>query len=255
MKNPGLAVCRRRKPSQLVTTGGKNRGHYEETRIQQRESRDLKRYVTEVNDRVSLSTTEPRPTQSFKFQWRLGPRTICITKAEGQARSAIWVDSQKGDGPFCGPSIDPQEVHHECETQVMEPQSEPKVDKLEDGEIATCVDLGEQADAENGGDIVKGVSPKEASTPIFHAPKGEAMDDPSYATQVVEEPRSTTDLALVRVDLVEEIQYMAQTFEPGSFTQEEAGSWLSVLESQDQIEVVHGETEPFPPMICDCTTP
>ena len=178
-------------------------------------------------------------------------RTIRITKAEGQARSAIWVDSQKGDGPFCGPSIDPQEVHRECETHVMELQSEPEVDELEDGEIATCVDLGEQADAENGGDIVKGVSPEEASTPISHAPKGEAMDDPSYAPQVVEEPRATMDLALVQVDLAEEIQDTAQTSEPGSFTQEEAGSWLSVLESQDQIEVVHGETEPFSPMICE----
>ena len=202
--------------------------------IKQRESRDLG-WVTEVKNRVTISTTEPRPTRSFKFQWRLGPRSIRITKVEGQARSAKWVDSQNGDGPLCGPHIDPPEVHREC----TEPHFEPEVDEVEDGEIVTGVDFGDQADVEIGGDIVKGVSP------------GEATEDPIYAPPVVEEPRDIMDLALIRVDLAEEIQVTAQISEPGCFTQEEAGSWLPVLESQDQIEVVHGETEPLSPMICD----
>jgi hypothetical protein len=225
-------------------------------KIQQCGSRDLGDMIG-VNDRVTLSTTEPRPTRVFKFQWQLGPKTLRITKMVDQARSAAWVDSHKGFGPSTevGPSTNPKEGNRDCErpglAHYLDPRSEPTLDELEEGEVISNVDLGEHSGEVSGVDFVPGISPVEVSAPISQAPMGDAIEDLGYVTVTVEEPKTAMDLALVRVDLAEEFRGTAQELVAGNLNHEESESWIPLLEGHSQFEMVQCEVEPLSPMVCE----
>ncbi len=77
-------------------------------KIQPWDSWDLSN-SNEVNTQVTMSTTEPRLTRFFNFEWKLGCNTIRISKVEGQAHTVSWVESHKQDGPFKihGPEVGP----------------------------------------------------------------------------------------------------------------------------------------------------
>uniref|UniRef100_A0A2N9IL89 Reverse transcriptase zinc-binding domain-containing protein n=1 Tax=Fagus sylvatica TaxID=28930 RepID=A0A2N9IL89_FAGSY len=219
-------------------------------KIQQRRSRDLGDIIG-VNDRVTLSTTEPRPTHFFKFQWHLGPKTLRITKMVDQARSAAWVDSRKGFGPSseASPSINPKEGNRDCErpslAHDLDPRSEPALDELEEGEVLSNVDLGEHSGEVSGVDFM------EVSAPISQAPMGDAIEDLGYVTVTVEEPKTVMDLALVRLDLAEEFRGTAQELEARNLNHEESESWIPLLEGHSQFEMVQCEVEPLSPMVCE----
>jgi hypothetical protein len=159
-----------------------------------------------------------------------------------------------------GPSSNPKEGDRECEgpnlARDIESKSESDLDNLEDGEIALSIDLGEHTGEEISVDLVTGVSPVEASVPIFRSSIGDAIVEPDYAAMVVEEPSFVTDLALVRVDLAKDFPSTAHAFESGSSmllcsNQEDPDSRLSVLERHSQTEVVQCQAEPLSPLVCE----
>uniref|UniRef100_A0A2N9F7C8 Reverse transcriptase domain-containing protein n=1 Tax=Fagus sylvatica TaxID=28930 RepID=A0A2N9F7C8_FAGSY len=157
-------------------------------KIQTRDSRDFSN-PKEVNNRVILSTSEPRPTRLFKFEWKVGCNTIRISKVEGQARNVAWVESPKRDGPFkiSGPEVGPSGG---CESDLIlaretEPLAKPNLEDLEDGEID-----GEEIGV--GHDT--GVPSVEVPIPI--TPMVDAFEEPGCAEVVMPEPSFVTDLDL-----------------------------------------------------------
>ncbi|GMY33354.1 hypothetical protein FCV25MIE_28596 [Fagus crenata] len=175
-------------------------------------------------------------------------------RKEGDRRVCSAIEDLKLE---IGPSSNPKEGDHECEgpnlAHDIKSKSESDLDDLEDGEIALSVDLGEHTGEEISVDLVTGVSPVEASVPIFHSSIGDTIVEPDYAAMVVEEPSFVTDLALVRVDLAKDFPGTAHAFVSGSSmllcsNQEDPDSRLSVLVCHSQTEVVHARRNPFLPL-------
>uniref|UniRef100_A0A2N9HPF7 Endonuclease/exonuclease/phosphatase domain-containing protein n=1 Tax=Fagus sylvatica TaxID=28930 RepID=A0A2N9HPF7_FAGSY len=211
-------------------------------KIQTRDSRDFSN-PKEVNNRVILSNSEPRPTRLFKFEWRVGCNTIRISKVEGQARNAAWVESPKRDGPskISGPAVGPSGG---CESDLIlareiEPSAEPNLEDLEDGEID-----GEEIGV--GHDT--GVPSVEVPIPI--TPMIDAFEEPGCVEVVMPEPSFVTDLDLVRVDLAAELPDTDHVIEAESLMIE-PDSQLSVMEHHSQTVMTQCEAEPSDPLTCE----
>jgi hypothetical protein len=213
-------------------------------KIQTRDSRDFSN-PKEVNNRVILSTSEPRPTRLFKFEWKVGCNTIRISKVEGQARNVAWVESPKRDGPskISGPEVGPSGG---CESDLIlaretEPLAKPNLEDLEDGEID-----GEEIGV--GHDT--GVPSVEVPIPI--TPMVDAFEEPGCAEVVMPEPSFVTDLDLVRVDLASEFPATDHVIEAESpMIHEEPDSQLSVMEHHSQTVMTQCEAEPSAPLTCE----
>ena len=229
-------------------------------KIQLRDFRDLGN-LKRVNDRVMLSNTEPRPTRSFNFKWRVGQKTIRVTKMEGQARSVSWVGTTKGDGPP-RPTVEifnPSKRTHGPEKPTPKHDIESRSDsdlEVEEGELNLGADSGEHAGEEIRADLDEGVVPEEEFAPNPPRPSGEVIVESGCDAMVAEEPSYTTELAMVQVDLAETIQGPVEALESESsllswYTQEEPIAWPSVTEQKSHDALVQGETEPISPMVCE----
>ena len=208
---------------------------------------------------IVLSNTEPRPTRSFNFKWRVGPKTIRVTKMEGQARSVSWVGTTKGGGPP-RPEVkilNPIEITHGPEKPIPKHDFESRSDsdlEVEEGELNLGADSGEHAGEEIGADLDEMVVPEEEFAPNSPRPSAAVIEESGVDVMVAEEPSYTTELAMVQVDLAETIQGPVEALESESsllswYTQEEPIAWPSVTEQKSHD--VQGETELISPMVCE----
>ena len=220
-------------------------------KIQLRDFRDL-RNLKRVNARGVLSNTEPRPTRSSDFKWRMGPKTIRVTKIEGQARSASWVGNTKGGGPPRPEvkSLNPKEITHGSKkptpNHYIESRSDSDVE-VEGGEFKLGADSGDHAGEEIGADLDEGVAPEKEFDPNSSRPSAEVIVESCGDVTVVEEPSYTTELAMVQVDLAETTQGPVEALESESPLLPIA--WPSVTEQNSHD--VQGETELSSPMVCE----
>ena len=240
------------------TRGGDN-GAYLAPEIRLRESRQWF-METKVNQRVTLSQTEPRPTRKCDFKWVSGHTSLRVTKLENGLREVVWVrPNNRPNGskikPIDPTSLEPQHTGP-LSGDLQENEVFPQIITEDAGDAEREVTPSEETDAHNDDDHGIVVM-AEAET---EAVESESGDDVLLGVTAAPVPSDSSDLALVRVDLAVTSQNDAhvEALALGFTHEQEIPSDIVGLESEYMdsdvrspiMELSVYDAEPQSPMVC-----
>ena len=245
--------------------------------LKSRNTRDFKNqsagiFTAEVT-RVKMDPNAPRPTRMCDFKWKPVTKTLRITKCFEGKRQAEWVGlktkaiglAQQSNQVITqaqlmeNGSVDKKkdvEPSVQCPEQSL--PSSPAVDHVDEKEDLDSSDEESHADEEleysdeeiQADDLESTL--EKLATESSHNPMGELLMEPGCTAVEEEEPRAMMDLALVRVDLAEDVQGTVTDLESGSsLVHEEYDPRFEEVACHSQLEVAQDEAEPISPLVCE----
>jgi hypothetical protein len=153
---------------------------------------------------VLMNPEAPRPTRKTRFNWNPSAKTIRVTKNEGEPRKAQWASLKFKALGLAPPNVGPQAQPERIKTSDPVPMDS-------DLHTSRVNASNEEAEASRLSDFQRESSDEAPGRSLGDSELSSVPPVNFEVTVRVEEPRAITDLALARVDLMEEIQDTTKT--------------------------------------------